>query len=117
DCLLYEITSLRDGKRILYANDTAMLPEADFDYLVGRRLDLVSLDCTMGGEASCSSHMSLADCVRVRERLLAQGSADENTIFVITHFSHNGKLLHDELCTAASAHGLLTAFDGLRREL
>lgn len=113
DCFIFEIADVRDGKRCLYAHDTAMLPEEDFAHLASRRLDVVSLDCTMGTAPNGGSHMVLADCINVKNRLILQGSADESTVFIINHFSHNCGLTHEQLCAAAEPHGFITAFDGM----
>ena len=41
--------------------------------------------------------MGAQDHLRMREKLLANGAADEHTIFVANHFSHNGLVPHEEL--------------------
>lgn len=112
-CVIYAITHRAEGKRLLYANDTAVFPQPTFDALAGQRFDLISLDCTMGGGESGTTHMSLNDCIAVRQRLLELGCADDKTVFVITHFSHNGGLLHHQLEERAAAYNILVAYDGL----
>ena len=42
--------------------------------------------------------------------------ADDKTIFVINHFSHNGGQTHDELVEAVKDKGLIVAYDGLEME-
>ena len=39
--------------------------------------------------------------------------SDGKTISVINHFSHNGKLIHDELVPVAEELGFLTSYDGM----
>lgn len=117
DCLIFDITCLADSKRLLYANDTSLFPAETFDYLKGKRFDVVSLDCTMGADKGCYSHMSFDECIKVRQWMLENGAADADTTFVITHFSHNGGLLHDELCARAGIYGIVTAFDGMKIEI
>ena len=58
-------------------------------------------------------HMSLEAVREVRQRLMEQGLASEETLFVLTHFSHNGKATYDELVPLADAGGFLVAYDGM----
>ena len=52
-CLIYLIG--KDGKWLLYGNDTGIFPEATWQYLKGKPLDLVSLDCTCGRKAEATT--------------------------------------------------------------
>lgn len=117
DCFLYDIVSAADGKRLLYGNDTALFPKKTFQWMMGKRYDCVSLDCTMGGEKGCASHMSLTECMTVKDWMLEHGCADEETKFILTHFSHNGGLLHEELTARAVPHKFLVAYDGMVAEV
>lgn len=111
DCYIY-IFEDRDGRRMLYGNDTGIFPEETWEYIKGRYFNLVSLDCTMGPGQDGNNHMGLPDNIKVKERLIEMGCADEATKFVVTHFSHNGGLLHDELVELAKPHGFDVAYDG-----
>lgn len=113
ECFIFEILSKIDGKRLLYGNDSAYFPSETMAYLEGRRFDLISLDCTMGGAPECASHMSMAVCVRLAARLREQKTADEGTVIIVTHFSHNNGLLHEELSALGEKHGFVTAYDGM----
>jgi len=110
-CFIYEIE--KDGKRLLYGNDTGYFPGATWTYLAGRMFDLVSLDCTLLRFREGTNHMGIENVLEVRERLKSIGCADKNTTFVITHFSHNGQLLHDEIERAVAPYDILVAYDGL----
>ena len=116
-CFLFDIFSKRDGKRLLYANDSFTFLPQTLRYLRGRRFDLISLDCTMGTKPSASSHMSLPLCAALARRLREQGTADDGTVFVLTHFSHNCGMLHSELRAAAEKEGFVAACDGLHLTL
>lgn len=112
----------KDGKTILYGHDTGYPEEAVWDYLQSREiyLNLASLDCTEANRPvmTYSSHMSLNENVRVRDRLIAMGCADENTVFVCNHFSHNGvDVSYDTFRPLAEAQGFLTSYDGMAIEL
>ena len=56
--------------------------------------------------------MGFPDDVEMRDRLRAIGCVDEKTQLIITHFSHNGKLLHEELEALAAPKGFRVAYDG-----
>lgn len=114
-CYIYLIQ--RQGESLLYGNDTGFFPEATWDHLSGKKLKLVSLDCTMGKFAEGSNHMGLPDVLRVKEKLKEIRCADENTGFIATHFSHNGQLLHDELVQAFHPSGMTVAYDGMQIEV
>lgn len=110
DCLLYLIG---DGEKTLfYGNDTGVFPESTWEYLKKCRLDIVSLDCTMLKMSHVFNHMNLEDVIWTKKKMLEEGIADENTVFVITHFSHNGDMTCDELDEFGREHGFLVAYDG-----
>lgn len=116
ECLFYRIS--RDGKAILYAHDTGAFTEENMEALASsaEKLSLVSLDCTQQMHPDGSYHMGLKDDVEQKEKLLAAGLADENTIWVLNHFSHNGGWLHEELCAQAEKYGFLASYDGMTIE-
>lgn len=108
------------GKRMLYAHDTGMF----FDEVYGQlaefgRLDLISLDCTgcLGDEFGWrDGHMSLRTNLEVLALLKEKGIADQKTIVVLNHFSHNGGQTYEEMLPEAEKHGLIVAYDGLEVE-
>lgn len=114
-CFIYAIE--RDGKRLLYANDTGtQLEDSVWAFLRGRRFDAVSMDCTAMDRRVGRYHMGLPDNDELRTRLLEIGAADGDTRFVVTHFSHFGGLTHVELERRAAAYGFVTAYDGMALE-
>ena len=110
----------KDGKTMLYGNDTGLFPEKTWDYLAksGIRFDFVSLDCTEGdGPIGYDSHMNLERDLLVRERLCAMGCADEKTVFCANHFSHNGgNVTYGVFAERAKEKGFLTSYDGMTVE-
>lgn len=107
----------RDGHSILYAHDTDLfIPEA-MEILrraVKNPIDIVSLDCTNGPlPHSYIGHMGLAENVQTRDILVKEGLADKHTLFVCNHFSHNGGMLHEELCEWGKQNGFEIAYDGM----
>ncbi len=119
--VLYAIED-KDGKRILYAHDTGVFTDEVITQMhrLGR-FDIVSFDCTGAADPTPweHGHMNLVTNARMKERLLAEGLADQNTKFVITHFSHNALrgLSHEELCKEAEAYGFIVGYDGLEVEV
>lgn len=114
-CLIYLIE--QDGKRLLYGNDTGIFPEETWAYLAGKTLDLVSLDCTGGVYGGKHYHMGFEANAEIKQRLIALGCVTANTRFISTHFSHNCKMVHEELVTAAEPYGFEIAYDGWELEI
>ena len=108
----------KDSKAILYAHDTGIFPEESQEYLkkCGVKFDLVSLDCTNVLLPFGENHMGLEADKKVRKMLLEWGAADENTIFVVNHFSHNGGLIHDDFVPVAEKDGFIVSYDGMTVE-
>ena len=84
---------------------------------IGVRPRLISLDCTGGGyeELGYHGHMSLGRNRQCREELLRSGIADEKTVFVLNHFSHNGLSAgYDDFCALANPEGFTVSYDGMQ---
>ena len=103
-------------KNLLYANDTGLFPEETWNYIQNRHFDLISMDCTMGKHSDGGYHMGLEDDLEMIHRLSSLGCCNKKTCFVITHFSHNGELIYDEMKEYAIQYGLITAYDGYEIE-
>lgn len=113
--VLFSITC--EGKRMLYAHDTGVFPEETWEGMRKEgRYDLVSLDCTgcVGlTEEWRNGHMSIKTNREMLEQMRKEGLIDENTVVVISHFSHNGGQTYDEMCPEAEKDGIIVAYDGL----
>lgn len=108
------------GKRILYAHDTGVFPEKTWELLEKEgRYDLISLDCTgclaPGGDW-VDGHMSFGTDVKTVNRMKAAGLADEKTVIVLNHFSHNWGQTYEEMVAEAEKHGIIVSYDGLEIE-
>ena len=111
---------ITDGeKTILYLHDTGLLFDEVYDYLEknGIKADLVRYDYTYGALPSAGGHLGLDSVPVVKERLTKIGVCNESTVHIVNHFSHNGMLLHDELCEEAAKLGFLTSYDGMVVEI
>lgn len=107
----------RDGKCILYGNDTGDFPKETWEYLenLDIKIDLVSLDCTAGWlDCECYGHMNFKECIETRKKLFDMGVVHKDTVFVINHFSHNGlKATYEELVPIVEKEGFLISYDGM----
>jgi phosphoribosyl 1,2-cyclic phosphate phosphodiesterase len=117
ECLFYQIT--QGDKTILYAHDTGIFPKATMDYLKENKvhLDLVSLDCTLQSNEDGKNHMGLVDAVKVKQHLTELGLGDNDTQWIVNHFSHNGMWLHDKMVEEADKVGFLVSYDGMKVEI
>lgn len=111
----------KDGKSIFYSNDTSEYCEESMEYLksLKKPLDLISLDCTEAcNTADYVGHLSLDRAVSLRDILVKEGIADNNTVFILNHFSHNGKnVVYNEFVPIAKKHGFMVSFDGMEIEI
>lgn len=111
----------KNGKTVFYMNDTGVLKDPVFDWLAksGVKLDLVSYDCTMGMQDTYSdwgpdaSHMGLPNNITVRDKLKKLGLYKDDTVDIVTHFSHNGPHVgYGDFKPLAEKEGFILAYDG-----
>lgn len=109
----------RDGKRLLYANDTGYFCEKSWNKLKSfGTFDVVSLDCTGALQRGWTEgHMSFDTNLKVKERMLNENIAADKTVFVINHFSHNGGATYDQMAKTAIDYGFIVSYDGLEIEV
>lgn len=107
----------KDGKCLLYGHDTGYFLDEVWAWLekCGKHFDLVSLDCTNIVGDGRIGHMGVAACRDVKARLLEIGVANEETVFVVNHFSHNGKTVYDDLAVELEGEFIVT-YDGMTIE-
>lgn len=111
----------KDGKTILYAHDTDVLPERTIEKIkeLGLKFDFISMDCTEGSKIlRYVGHMCIDRNVRFREAFIAAGLADSNTVFAINHFSHNAiNACYDDMLPVANENGFLLSYDGMEVDI
>lgn len=78
--------------------------------------DYVILDTTTGIVPDGNNHMGVDNNIRLLHDMIAAGCASEKTIFVMTHFSHNGQLTHEQLEEIGKNNGLEVGFDVIEAE-
>ena len=109
---------LDDGRtKIFYAHDSGWYPEETWQFLEGANLQLVNFDCTNGPLPYRRGHMGIPAILEAKARLEEIGALASDAKCVITHFSHNGGLLHHQLEEHVAGTGLLVAYDGMILEL
>ena len=111
----------KENKRILHLTDTGYLPEEDFAFLEreGKKINLITFDCTFLFDFAKEGarHMGINENVKIFNRLLSSGLVDQNTVKVITHFSHNCIPAQDKLMRVEKEFGVIAAYDGMKLEL
>lgn len=107
----------KDGKSLFYSNDTSEYVPETWEYLKGLKkpIDLISLDCTEAcNHSEYVGHMDIYRCMKVREELKRIHVANEKTVFVLHHFSHNGKnVVYDDFVKIAADNDFLVSYDGM----
>lgn len=110
-CYIYLIE--KENKLLLYGNDTGWFPEATWEYLSEKKLDCISLDCTHMKYRQRENHLGFPNVLETIERLRSLHCIKEDTQILVTHFSHNGHMLHSEMKALAKSHGIHVAYDGM----
>ena len=109
-CLIYYIE--KNGKTILYGHDSGWFPDRTWEWLHGKKLDLAILECT-SGHLPATTHMNVDAVLRTKERFHDLGLMKPDGIIVVTHFSHNAHLLHEDLTELFAPHDIIVAYDGM----
>lgn len=108
----------KDGQAFLYGNDTGVWTEECWRGLNGKRLDCISIDCTMGkGSSRFWGHMGYEDILAVRRRMELEGISDGRTKWILNHFSHNGGWRAKDMEADLSNTDITAAYDGMIEEV
>ena len=116
-CLNYIVQS--ESATVLYASDTGLYSNETMEHITKYKFDLLIVECTLGTSLlmPAKSHMTLPGVMKLRNKLIRSGAATNETRVVITHFSHNIGLLHNELEKIANRKGIEVAYDGIILEV
>lgn len=112
----------KDGKCVFHANDTGYFTDETWEYLKKnpRHITFASFDCTLvknyPDNDMTYGHMNYATVKNVRKKLEDLGMIDDSTVCAVNHFSHNGKLIYDELVEYVKNDGFIVSYDGLEIE-
>ena len=119
---------ISDGeKTVLYNNDSGFFTDDVYNFLAERGFyfNAVIADCTVGfiPNHKGNGHMSFENNIVHKQRLTDIGVIDKNTIYIVTHYSHNGLFKDGKPLTAedvekiAIEHGMISAYDGIELEI
>lgn len=103
-----------NGRTFLQAHDTGWWSGETWEFLRGQKLDALVMDTTHGSIENERGHMGCEAVHRAKLKLEEQGSISEETRFIATHFSHNGRWLHEDLEAFFGPRGIEVAYDGMR---
>lgn len=109
----------RAGKSLFYGHDSGLYPAETLRALEAHArehgpLDIVLMDCTNGGQSGPNrGHMGTDGVAQMKRELQERGAIGDSTRVIATHFSHNGRLGHEELARELMPHGIEVAFDGM----
>jgi len=116
-CLNYLFTEPATGKTLLYASDTGWYDPETWAFLAERRplrIDAAIVECGLGiSDNGYAGHLSLAQCARFRQKLVADDCLSPDAPFYLTHVSHRGGLNHEAMGERAAPDGMTVAYDGL----
>lgn len=116
EALLYLIE--KDNCTFLYGNDTGTPSEEFWKLLKGKKINGASMDCTMGKiDIPYSVHMGFGDVQKVKARMEEEGITDKDTLWVVNHFSHNGKWTYSEMENDLKDTDFVPAYDGMTVEI
>lgn len=108
----------KDHRLFLYGNDTGIPGSGFWEGLNGRKLDGVSMDCTMGREMSPFwGHMGYEDVRSIRTGMEQEKISGADTKWIITHFSHNGGWRAADMDEELDNSGFEAAYDGMEIEV
>ena len=109
----------KDGKSLLYSNDTSEYPDCTWEFLKEKKINFISMDCTEAvSDAAYMGHLTLKRNLVMRERMYNMGIADKETVFALNHFSHNGgNVTYDDFSKIAEKYGYLVSYDGMEYDI
>lgn len=106
---------LRDGDRsLLYASDTGWYDEPTWRFLEGCEINGAIIECGKGiSKNGYDGHLSAEEVLHMRDQMLRTDALASDAQVYITHISHTGLLLHDQMTQMLAPHGVRVAHDGL----
>jgi len=116
------LVGLPHGKKLLYTCDSGYYREETWEYLAGKRVDTLILECTFAGRTDRGEfpdgHLDLASWFSTLERMAEIGFVDGKTAVYATHFNPHQGLSHFEIQERIqnSRWRATAAYDGLRVE-
>lgn len=89
----------RGSKRFLYAADTGLYCEENYEFLKGKTLNTLIMECSFGrcDNPRTSGHLTCAFAAEIIGRFRKDGVVSDRTEIYMTHIGHKGGLNHVEL--------------------
>jgi len=113
------LLKLPDGTTLHYALDTGWYAEESWEFLKGRRTDILIMESTFGNRAGypvrAPGHLDLPNFLLMLDRMREIGFIDDRTRIFASHINSAHSLLHDEMQAEfdRSAHKVTVAYDGM----
>lgn len=106
---------VRSGDTVLlYATDTGWYDAPTWDFLAGRPLSGVVVECGKGASNNpYPGHLNVDQVRAFKRRLVDGGGLAADAPFFVTHIAHTGLLLHEELSEHFAPDAITVAYDGL----
>lgn len=89
----------RNGKRFLYACDTGLWCEENYELLKGKPLDVVIMECTFGLRPilRTARHLNIEHMEEMIRRMQEGGAITAETAIYANHMNHYCGMLHEEM--------------------
>ncbi len=111
---------IKDGKSVLYLLDSGYPEKETLSYLSSLNItfNCVVLDATMGVSPvnAYKYHMGFEENKMLKEELISLNIANEETVFIASHITHNKAGTHEEIEEIFNGTGIIVAYDGLEVE-
>jgi phosphoribosyl 1,2-cyclic phosphate phosphodiesterase len=104
----------KEGKSFLYATDTGVYREEVFDFLAGKNIDCLVIECSDGKHKTpYIGHMDIAQCVETVQRLRQSRALSTTAQVFTTHHTAGGDATHQELIDVLKPYDIKPGFDGM----
>jgi len=116
---IYYLIELQDGRTLFYASDTGWYSEETWEFLKGKKTDILVMECTFGGRKDrglyVAQHLDIPNFLLMLDRMSDMGFINGKTKIYATHINHKHSLLHEELQDEFdnSGYKVTVAYDGL----
>ena len=113
-CLNYLVTDPATETTILYASDTGWYDTPTWTFLANRRISGAIIECGKGAsDNTYEGHLNITEASHFRQKLVDDGAMPADAPVYLTHISHTGLLLHEEMNEVVAQLGMQVAHDGL----
>ncbi|WML48354.1 MBL fold metallo-hydrolase [Neobacillus sp. PS3-34] len=114
-CMIFAIE--KNEKSFLYGHDTGWFPHETWEWLKGKQMDLIILDCTNGHFPVRHNHLNIEAVKEMQGLFLQENILKKEGKIIVTHFSHNIGLQHQDLEDIFKPLGIEVAYDGKMIEI